>query len=429
MSSQHLHLKAADPVTVSEALLHVFEKCFSNLVAQIQLVTNTGMITVTGTLSEARANTELAGYLQWARQHSYASCSKATLAAKTNKEFKLEYACENGIHGKFALQNVPAPAARNVVDALSEVVRLVPYVDLVGETASDRSEMVALQIRERSVADLNLHLEQLAKLLANITEQEAAARRRLHEELQDQFAERERKAIELHAVREKEFQERQAALLAEIEDRRRLMEEALAQKQAELDAKKAEFDLRDAKVVRRGLHEKLVKLLEEFQVWKVSEDTRRKRLPVTIVTVILASVFAAVAVSGGVGYFSTLDLHYLAPFTAGLVGLSATALYYLRWSDRWFREHAEEEFHSKRYKADMVRASWIAELTQEWTAEGKEVPKDLVDVFARNLFQDAASYGETSHPLDDVLGLLKRANKVDLSKGRIAIDAEPASKQ
>ena len=139
----------------------------------------------------------------------------------------------------------------------------------------------------------------------------------------------------------------------------------------------------------------------------------------------MALLFASLGTMGAIRYFATLDLHYLGPLTGGVLGLSATALFFLKWSDRWFREHADEELASKRYKADMVRASWIAELAQEWVVEGHEPPKELLHVFARNLFQDRAGHGDTEHPLDQMLGLLKRANKVDLSKGRIAIDAAP----
>jgi len=111
----------------------------------------------------------------------------------------------------------------------------------------------------------------------------------------------------------------------------------------------------------------------------------------------------------------------LAEFLTGMA--EREAIYYLKWNDRWFREHADAEFAAKRYKADILRASWIAELAGEWkkTKEGEPLSPLLVDAFTRNLFTDVSVSGPSEHPLDEMTSLLKRASEVQFGKSGFSL--------
>lgn len=220
------------------------------------------------------------------------------------------------------------------------------------------------------------------------------------------------------------FEQQRVAKLEADERQRKEAQEELQRKEAELQQRIAEFENRVSKLVRRDLQEKLTKLLDEFGTFKLSADTARKRRPVTIATFVMITAFIVLAVIAGYDYLTTLDWHYLPTASTGVLGFSATMLFYLKWSDRWFREHADEEMLSKRYKADMLRASWIAELAAEWEKEGKEAPREMLEVFARNLFVNAPNdRGEVEHPADSLFGLMKRVQKVDVGKDRVTVEA------
>jgi hypothetical protein len=75
------------------------------------------------------------------------------------------------------------------------------------------------------------------------------------------------------------------------------------------------------------------------------------------------------------------------PISAGTGIFVSTAIYYIRWNDRWFRDHASAEFANRKFGADILGASWLAELFFEWD-EKKDFnfPPELLQSFARGLF-------------------------------------------
>ena len=85
-------------------------------------------------------------------------------------------------------------------------------------------------------------------------------------------------------------------------------------------------------------------------------------------------------------------------------GLSATAfvgtmIFYIRWCDNWFRQHADEEFLLKRLLLDIDRASWIVEMSLEWAEEkGTEIPEELIDRLSNNLFSGKNDISQPTHP-------------------------------
>jgi hypothetical protein len=105
-----------------------------------------------------------------------------------------------------------------------------------------------------------------------------------------------------------------------------------------------------------------------------------------------------------------------------------TFVYYLKWNDRWFREHADAELAATRYKADIYRASWLAELVLEAQTEADaELPPELIAAFGRNLFVDPGPTKESEHPIEAISSLVKRVRSVTVGKGGFSVEGVPES--
>lgn len=104
-----------------------------------------------------------------------------------------------------------------------------------------------------------------------------------------------------------------------------------------------------------------------------------------------------------------------------------TALFYLRWLNRWFEQHAQAEFKLKQFQLDIERASWLVETALEWdSSEGKELPKELLENLSRNLFNaDDEKIDQVRHPSDELASaLLGSASKVRLNLGGNEIELD-----
>jgi len=53
------------------------------------------------------------------------------------------------------------------------------------------------------------------------------------------------------------------------------------------------------------------------------------------------------------------------------VAIIGAILYYVRWMNRWFEQHAAAEFWLKQFQLDIDRASWVVETALEWRKEQK----------------------------------------------------------
>ncbi len=180
------------------------------------------------------------------------------------------------------------------------------------------------------------------------------------------------------------------------------------------------LDLRDEQGVRRELLDKIQTVLKEAEVHNASSSTQDKRSSIHYVACGLMILGGIIASFSGYRAFSSAntDWHYWVVFASSIATIISTAIYYLKWNDRWFREHADAEFAAKRYKADILRASWLAELAGEWkkTKDGEALSPLLIEAFGRNLFANISISSPSEHPLDEVTNLLKRASEVNFGK-------------
>jgi hypothetical protein len=92
------------------------------------------------------------------------------------------------------------------------------------------------------------------------------------------------------------------------------------------------------------------------------------------------------------------------------MALAASVVFYIRWTDHWFRQHADEEMRLKRLELDLDRATWVVEMALEWKREkDADIPQELIDRLSRNLFE-SDSYSRPRHPGEDLASALLGAS-------------------
>lgn len=207
--------------------------------------------------------------------------------------------------------------------------------------------------------------------------------------------------------------------------------QAARARQIEYEAKAAELNDRDARHERRKIREDLKEAFGDLsQRFSLTQDTQAKRKPIHAIFIALIS-FLAFKVIGVVDLVSRqlADVSTATPADAttqiairgvAAVGLVAATIYYLRWNDAWFRQHAQEEFRLKRMALDVDRASWVVEMAMEWAKERSDegLPEQLLDRLTAELFHDSSSDHYAKHPAESILDVLAASAEVEVPLGR-----------
>ena len=101
-----------------------------------------------------------------------------------------------------------------------------------------------------------------------------------------------------------------------------------------------------------------------------------------------------------------------------VLGFALTAVFYIRWNDQWFRQHANQEFGFQQLALDVDRAGYAVEMLMEWQEEkGSEMPALMVDRLTTGLFTSHTNEARVRHPTEDVTAALLKASsrvRVDL---------------
>lgn len=338
----------------------------------------------------------------------YLICTNAHLKVNPQQgnNFLMRYTTPDAIVAQITFENAhpqnDAARIQTLINTIAKEFSVTSYIDLI-KSRGEPAEQAALQIRERSLADLQTAVAQLAKFQTEQMQREIESRRAREEELDKSHRER------LDAL-EKEYRERQAASDAQSKER----DDALAARERDFKEQVSAFDTHQARYTRRKLLAKIEEVLKESETLKLSTETNQKRSIIHRVTGLLMAFSLFVAIAALAMLYNTHDLRLLFPLGAASLTFVSTVIYYLRWNDRWFREHADAEFAAKRYKADIVRASWVAELVAEMGESKVELPEQLVDAFTRSLFNDTGPSRVTEHPFDELTGLMKRARRLSV---------------
>jgi hypothetical protein len=325
------------------------------------------------------------------------------------------YVSQDGIVGRFSISNTDPQKGIEALTAIEANFAVTPLADLVRLTAGPQLERDAIQMRERSIAELRVELQKQAEFLATLTLRETEATRKAREDLEQTYRENQAKLETEHLARQ-----------AALDERLKVRDEEFAARERAFEDRKSKFETREAKVVRRQLLEEIKKVLTETETLTLSSGTERKRrlTHVCVAVLVIASGSELYGLLGKLVEPGSVPWYLMGSIVFASFTLISTVVYYLRWNDRWYREHADGELAAKRYKADILRASWIAELVSELATEGRpELPPELLDAFTRNLFRDTGRSRVTEHPFDDLTSLFKRANEVTIGGKMLSLKA------
>jgi hypothetical protein len=183
----------------------------------------------------------------------------------------------------------------------------------------------------------------------------------------------------------------------------------LKKREDELAERAKALDDRASRHVRRQIRKDfLEKLASREKQFQLSKSTNAKRLAVHVLFCLLLAVSLVVAYTG---YRAVMtddkDWYAYLRLVIGLAGFAAATVYYIRWTDQWFRQHADEEFRLQRLALDFDRASWVVEMALEWKQEkGEEIPRELVERLTANLFTAGSGSEALRHPAEDALAAL-----------------------
>jgi hypothetical protein len=235
----------------------------------------------------------------------------------------------------------------------------------------------------------------------------------------------QRRLAELDA----EFQKRVAKLDQDVAAQRAQLQSEFDAKDTELKqrdeaikTRESEFETRESKYLRRGLRKEMLERLTALsQKFELTQGTRQLRWPVAIFTIILMAFFATMTVlsftqTGAIIKTAGEDISKLSWWQVGFLGFKQLgfaaaflggAWFFIKWNDRWFRQHADAEFMFKQLELDINRASWVVEMALEWKDEqGLELPPELLERLTRNLFKQSSQDSDGIEAPPDLASVL-----------------------
>jgi hypothetical protein len=229
----------------------------------------------------------------------------------------------------------------------------------------------------------------------------------------------------------KQEQDRQAAQkIKEIEESAAAKEVAFAEREAALAQKIEEVNAQESKFERRKTIKDLIDQLDntnaKFKI-ALTESTQRMRRPVFGFTLLLLAILLGAAAfttyqdvsNPSVGWqwirSSMLSLTFIVAF-----------VFFVKWLNNWFEQHAKEEFRLKRMLLEVRRANLLIETALEWEKDGNgQMPQELLAALSRDLFYDGSHKYETVAPVESLAtALLGSAQqlKLKLGEGEISLD-------
>ena len=256
----------------------------------------------------------------------------------------------------------------------------------------------------------NLREEGLSRL-EDLTQRIVRETHDYRTQLDTEFAEHRKELSKSFAEREKTLEEKYNERIDELKTR----EEKLEKLRQELDDRTARHARREQS---RNIQKKIASRSERFTL---TPDTQRKRWPIHGIFVVLLlvsggliarSLFVSPIATEGIA--SWLEFGRL---PLGILGFALTAIYYIRWNDHWFSQHADQEFRLQQLALDVDRAGYATEMLLEWQEDkGGEMPEVMVDRLTTGLFTDQSKSGQVQHPTEDITDkLLKAASNVGVN--------------
>lgn len=275
-----------------------------------------------------------------------------------------------------------------------EAVDVKPFMDFL-----DEGTKAIYQSREQEIQKLERMQENFFKNMTEFTLDQQKHLQAFQHQQEAEYAARQTKLEEQHQERLKQFEARDA----------------------EWKKKRAEIDDRENRQARRDIYKVLKQKLDDRnQTFELTVGTQNRRIIVLCITVALLLLFMA-----GFSYCFYKNVISDQPQTNWIavgsqigfaVAFIALATFLIRWSNQWFQKHADEEFKLKRLDLDIDRANWLVELAMEWENIAKsEMPGDLIDKLARNLFVMEETKSFDVHPAETLLSaIMGKAGSVNV---------------
>lgn len=346
-------------------------------------------------------------------ERPYLQITRLTLQSRANPHPQVRYVCRDPLTAAFEMENFPdANQTLHVLGSLHKHFALTAAPDLVLDQLPEPWQK-AIRIQESALRQLNADVARIGTFALQQTKANADHIREMTHDLQSKFQ-----------LRQTEMDEEYRAKHAALDSQHQARTQSVLEREEHLKRQQQEFDYRESTAVRRDLLGKIRAHLQEYKETRLSTSVRRKRWPIHLVCVV-----AIIGVGASFGFIlreflgtERTDWRYAGPL-AFLAGTFATILwYYIRWNDQWFREHANAELATQRFMADILRASWLAELVFE--NKDRELPDTLLKQFATDLFRTTSRAG-TKHPLDSAEDLLRRLTRLKVGPNAIEIEKEP----
>jgi hypothetical protein len=206
-------------------------------------------------------------------------------------------------------------------------------------------------------------------------------------------------------AKQQQLEDSFAARRQELDGEYRQKQREAEVRQKELDDYKASLDDRQSRHARRALRQDLQKVLEgmskQFSLTAGTTKKRRNVHALFITMLVLAIGYVTATIIEG--WAESYDLARAVRVGLGIAGAVSVLLLYVRWTDQWFRQHADEEFRLKRMGLDVDRASWVVETAMEWQHENQEaIPVQLLEQLSRGLFARHDSAAKVRHPMEEL---------------------------
>jgi hypothetical protein len=239
-----------------------------------------------------------------------------------------------------------------------------PKRTISGLMSPEQNQMFALH---------EANLERLEKLNESLVKDSESFRNKLEQ----QYFDKKQKLDDEQRVRKdgliKEYQRK---------------DEELNTKTKKLNEKIAEFDDRENTHVRRKLREAILEEVKKrTQEFKLTEGTRKLRLPINIIFIVLIVIMIVGAIFStkqlfGINSNASPQLFLMLSLRSTTLAIAVVtmAIFYIRWLNKWFEQHAQAEFQLKQFQLDIERASWLVETSLEWNdKKGSSMPKELLE--------------------------------------------------
>lgn len=333
---------------------------------------------------------------------------------------------------RFPKRNNSQLSRNHAAELISKTQKFFPPFDDVSHMTDVLGSEVSTfyQKREESL----MRLEELSQ---NVIIQNEEYRRRTDEELNAN-----RKELQAGIdTKRSELQDEYETKYSNLKKDHEAKLDAIRAKEKQLSEKEQQLDNSSNRDARRKIHKSIKSLTaERNSSFSLTKDTVRKRIIIHAVFGVLISLMLILIIRALLRGNSDFENHApglvksLYPYRVALstFALIAMGLYYIRWTDIWFKRHADEEFSLKRFELDIDRASWVVEMALEWKKDTEDdLPLELLDRLTTNLFIPADKASSAKHPSEDLLSAILGASSeadINLPMAKVKFNRSGTSK-